>query len=464
MKRDRYRASRIILLWVIGLLPAVLCVPAVGADLPRPNIVLIVADDLGWTDLGDFGSTYYQTPHLDRLCRQGVKFTAAYTCGPNCAPTRACLMSGLYSPRHGIYTVSSGARGEAKFRKLIPPDNKVTLGPSFVTVAETLKQGGYATGHFGKWHLGTTPESSPSAQGFEAEVQRSQRGSEDKYTAELVDHAVEFIARQRDRPFFLYLPFYAVHTPINARPETIDKYRPRKPVGGHRNPAYAAMLDNLDEGIGRVLDRLDALTLADRTVVIFTSDNGGVGGYRDAGIEGGKEITKQTPLKGGKGMLYEGGVRVPTIVRWPGVVAPGRVCAEPIISVDFHPTLARIAGLRPPTRTDGVSFLPLLERADARLDRDAIYWHFPGYLQAGEDIGTWRTTPAGAIRTGRWKLIEFFEDNRLELYDLAGDIGEQRNLANANPSKRDELHGKLVAWRKTVKAPMPRRKTGELKE
>ncbi len=458
MIRVSSRAIRTIASFVAGLTMAAPAIHAAGAPASRPNIILIVADDLGWTDPGCFGSKYYQTPSLDRLCREGMKFTAAYTCGPNCAPTRACLMSGLYSPRHGVYTVASGARGEEKHRKLVPVENKTSLDPSFVTIAEVLRKAGYATGHFGKWHLGNVPPTCPFGQGFDVEVQRSQRGSKDKYTGELVEHVVRFIERRRDEPFFVYLPFYAVHTPIAAREDTIDKYRKRTPVGGHRNPAYAAMLDNLDEGIGRVLGRLDALDLADRTVVLFYSDNGGVGGYREAGVEGAKEITSQAPLRGGKGMLYEGGVRVPMIVRWPGVVQPGRTCGEPVITVDFYPTLAHIAGAETPKQLDGVSFLPLLRDSEARLKRQAIYWHFPGYLQADVKQGTWRTKPAGAIQSGSWKLIEFFEDNRLELYNLKDDIGERHNLADTNSSKREELHRAMLAWRRAVKAPMPRPK------
>jgi arylsulfatase A-like enzyme len=424
----------------------------------RPNIVFLLADDLGWTDVGCFGSSYYQTPNIDRLRGQGMKFTAAYTCGPNCAPTRACLMSGLYTPRHGIYTVDTGARGEEQFRKMIPVENKTALDPSFKTLAEALHDAGYATGHFGKWHLGDGPKTRPSARGFDVELQRSQAGSEDKYTGELVDNALQFIEQHRKGPFFVYLAFYAVHVPIMAPEQTIAKYRGRPPVGGHKNPAYAAMLENMDAGIGRVLERLDALKLSDHTLVIFVSDNGGVGGYRDAGVGGGSDTTSNAPLRGGKGMLYEGGVRVPMIVRWPGVVKPGSACETPVISVDFFPSIAGISGAKTPERHDGVSFAPLLRDPRAKLGRDTLYWHFPGYLEAGSASGKWRTTPAGAIRSGDWKLIEFFEDGRRELYNIKDDMSESRNLADANPAKRDELYGRLLAWRSAVNAPMPQRK------
>lgn len=334
----RYRL--VLLLMLMGL-----PLPSWAASArERPNIVFLLADDLGWTDVGAFGSKYYQTPNIDRLRGQGMKFTAAYTCGPNCAPTRASLMSGLYTPRHGIYTVGTGARGEEQFRKMIPVENKTQLDPAFPTLAEALHAAGYATGHFGKWHLGDNgARTRPSARGFDVELQRSQDGSEDKYTGELVDNAIEFIEKNRERPFFVYLGFYAVHVPIMASEATIVKYRDRPPVGGHKNPSYAAMLETMDAGIGRVLDRLDALKLAERTLVIFISDNGGVA-----------NITANAPLRGGKGMLYEGGVRVPLIARWPGVVKPGSTCETPVISVDFFPTLAGIAGAKTPERHDGV--------------------------------------------------------------------------------------------------------------
>ncbi|NQT13606.1 MAG: sulfatase-like hydrolase/transferase, partial [Planctomycetes bacterium] len=450
--------------------------PASHAAEPRaekPNIVLIVADDLGWTDLGCFGSKYYRTPNVDRLAATGMKFTAAYSCGPNCAPTRACLMSGLYTPRHGIYTVGSGARGKAEFRKLKPAENRTTLDPSFVTVAEALRASGYATAHFGKWHLGACGHAGPKEQGFDFNFGGNQSGSPRSYfspyrnpqlpdgpkgeslTDRLSEEVVAFVEQHRSQPFFVYLPYYAVHTPLQAKKELAAQYEERKPVGGHTNPVYAAMIETMDTGIGRILETLDRLGIAEETVVVFTSDNGGVGGYRDAGVEGGGEITSQAPLRGGKGMLYAGGVRVPMIVRWPGVTAPGSSSTTPVTSVDVFPTLAEIADAERPKRLDGVSIVPLLRSPQAVIDRDALYWHFPGYLQASSPKGTWRTTPAGAIRYGDWKLIEFLEDGRLELFHLADDIGETRDLAQSNRVKAEELHAKLATWRKEVEAPMP---------
>lgn len=419
----------------------------------RPNIVFILADDLGATDLGCYGSRFYETPHVDRLRREGMKFTAAYTCGPNCAPTRAALMTGKYGPRTGIYTVTTGARGKEEFRKLVPAQNRTDLDPSHVTIAEALKAAGYATAAFGKWHLGG-PES-PLKQGFDvyAGIQKANFPGTDFIT----ERAVEFLEKKKDAPFFLYLPYHAVHTPIRAESEDlVRKYEAKAKAGGHKNPVYAAMLEELDRGVGRVLEKLDELKLAERTIVLFSSDNGGVGGYASAGVKGGGEITHNAPFRGGKGMLYEGGIRVPLLVRWPGVVKPGSECGATVTSVDFLPTLLEAAKADPPARADGASFAGLL-RGESRPERDHI-WHFPGYLEADVQRGTWRTTPCGAIRSGEFKLLEFFEDGRRELYNLREDVGETRDLAASMPEKAQELHEKLVAWRKAVAAPMPQSK------
>jgi arylsulfatase A-like enzyme len=388
-------------------------------------------------------------------------------------------MSGLYTPRHGVYTVNTGARGKAKFRQLVPAPNKTTLDPKFVTMAEVLKQAGYATALFGKWHLGRLGQAGPGQQGFDYVVggtagmgqggyfspyqnpQLADGPPGENLTDRLSEEVVRYLtergeAEQQAKPFFVYLPYFAVHSPWQGKPELIKQTSQRKPVGGHDNPTYAAMIETLDTGIGRILKTLDDLELAKNTLVIFYSDNGGVGGYREAGVQGAKNVTSQAPLRGGKGMLYEGGIRVPMIVHWPGVTSPGSVCDTPITSVDFLPTLAEIAGANVSGPCDGVSFSTLLRGQP--LDRGAIYWHFPGYLQASEEKGTWRTTPCGALRSGRWKLIEFFEDGQLELYDLQDDIGETMNLAEKQPDKTGQFHQQLQAWREDVDAPMPKPK------
>lgn len=458
---------------LLPLLLATFAAPLTQAA-EKPNVILIIADDLGWTDLGCYGSKYYQTPNVDRLCREGMKFTSAYTCGPNCAPTRACLMSGLYSPRHGIYTVQTGARGKAEHRKMIPVENQETLDPSYVTLGEAIGAAGYVTAHAGKWHLGSPGEAGPSEQGFDFNFGGNATGhpkggyfspyknpelpdgpAGESLTDRLSAEIDGFIRRHKDKPFFVYLPYYAVHTPIQAKKDVAAKYEKRTPHGGHKNPKYAAMIETMDSGIGRILDTLDELELAKNTVVIFSSDNGGVGGYAAAGVKGAGEITSQAPLRGGKGMLYEGGVRVPLIVRWPEHIQPGSESGEPFISVDFYPTLTEIVGAETPDLLDGVSIAPVLTDPSATLNRDAIYWHFPGYLQASSKLGTWRTTPGGGILCGNWKLLEFFEDGRLELYNLIDDIAQKHDLAASNTAKRDELHKKLISWREAVDAPMP---------
>jgi arylsulfatase A-like enzyme len=432
----------------------------------RPNIVFILGDDLGWTDLGCYGSKYYETPNIDRLAEGGTRFTNGYTCGPNCQPTRAALMSGQYGPRTGVYTVGNINRFDWQTRPLRPVDNVTALPLEKITIADTLKSAGYATGMFGKWHLGNTPPYHPSRRGFDEAIESAGQHFNFKthpptdypkgqYLADfLTDHAVDFIERHKDGPFFLYLPHYCVHSPHDAKPELIAKFKDKPPVNGHNSPVYAAMIASLDESVGRITKKLDELGIADNTLVIFSGDNGGVGGYERAGLTKGG-ITDNAPLKGGKGMLYEGGVRNSYIFRWKNKIKPGATNDTPINSVDLYPTLVEVSGAKAPSdyTLDGVSYAGLLTGAKKSLDRDAIYWHFPGYLGAGP--GQWRTKPAGAVRSGDWKLIEYFEDGQQELYNLANDIGEEHNLAKDNSAKVNELHDKLVAWRDQVGAKMP---------
>jgi arylsulfatase A-like enzyme len=448
--------------WTAG--PAAAAEPAAR----RPNIVFILADDLGYTDVACYGSNYYETPNIDRLAATGIRFTGGYTCGPNCQPTRAALMSGQYGPRTGVYTVGSIDRFDWRNRPLRPVDNVQQLPLDKVTVAQTLQAAGYATGMFGKWHLGQQEKYHPGRRGFDEAIVSMGRHFDfatspkvdyppGSYLADfLTDKAVDFVRRHKDRPFFLYLPHFGVHAPHHAKRELIAKFQSKPAVGGHHDPTYAAMIASVDESVGRVLALLDELKLAENTLVIFSSDNGGVGGYAREGIKKANGITDNAPLRGGKGMLYEGGIRVPYVFRWPGKIPPGTVCDQPINSVDLYPTLLELAGAKPPEKypLDGVSYVRLLTSGGkAPLDREAIYWHFPGYLGAG--AGSWRTTPAGAIRAGDWKLLEFFEDGRLELYNLREDIGEKHNLAGQMPAKVKELHAKLLAWRKEIQAPMP---------
>jgi len=436
----------------------------------RPNVVFILADDLGWADLGCQGSQYYETPHLDRLAAQGMRFTHGYTCGPNCQPTRAALMTGQYGPRTGIYTVGSTNRFDWSMRPLVPVRNVTELAPEKTTIAEALKSAGYVTGLFGKWHLGSDPAHHPSAQGFDEALVSEGRHFDfatippsevppGAYLADfLTGKAVDFLRRHRDQPFFLYLPHFAVHSPHQAKPDQMARFQNKPPAGGQRSPVYAGMIASLDASVGRIVATLDELGLTDQTLVIFSSDNGGVGGYRRAGLPTNEGITDNAPLHGGKGMLYEGGVRVPFIFRWPGRIHRGRVCQEPIISVDLFPTLIALAGAPPPRDQplDGVDLLPLLREEVTKLPRAALFWHFPGYLGSGPHI--WRTTPAGAIRRGDYKLIEFFEDGRRELYDVRQDVGEQHDVARQRRELAQALHAQLEAWRVAVQAPMPARR------
>lgn len=432
----------------------------------RPNIVWILADDLGYTDLACYGSGYYETPHIDRLAAEGVRLTDGYTCGPNCQPTRAALHSGQYGPRTGVYTVGGIERFDWQSRPLRPVDNVTKLPLDKITIAQTLKNAGYATGMFGKWHLGNDGDYHPSKRGFDEAIVSEGKHFDFKtnpsvdvpegaYLADfLTDKAEDFIRRHREESFFLYLPHFGVHSPFQAKPEKIEQFKTKAAAGGHHDPTYAGMIASVDDSVGRIVALLEELSLSDNTVVIFTSDNGGVGGYEREGIQGGS-ITDNAPLKGGKGMLYEGGVRVPYIVKWPGKLAPGE-SAAPINSVDLYPSLLEIAGVAAPEGydLDGESWLSQVRHPETDQPRkEPLYWHFPGYLGAGKN--TWRTTPVGAIRDGDWKLIESFEVGRVELYDLKNDIGERNDLAAKEPAKAKELQEKLAAWRSEVGAKMP---------
>jgi arylsulfatase A-like enzyme len=453
-----------LLIWALALSAAM------AAD--KPNIVYVLADDLGWTDVACYGSKYYETPNIDRLASQGMKFTRYHNC-QNCQPTRAALMSGQYAPRTGIYTVGGIDRFEWQGRPLRPVDNVTELPLDKVTIAQRLKDAGYATGMFGKWHLGNAGGYHPGKRGFdEAIVSMGQHFDfatnppveypKGQYLADfLTDKAVDFIKRHKESPFFLYLPHFAVHSPHHAKENWIAHFKPKAGVGGHNNPTYAAMIASVDESVGRIMSLLDELKLADNTVLIFSSDNGGVGGYVREGVKQAGDITDNAPLRSGKGSLYEGGTRDPFIVRWPGKVKAGTTCDVPTIHVDVYPTLLELAGGKAPEGyvLDGESMVKLFRERDVNLKRDAIYQHFPGYLGAGP--GTWRTTPVSLIEMGDWKLMEFFEDGRLEVYNLADDIGEKNNLSQKMPEKTKELHNRLLAWRQEIKAPLPTANKGE---
>lgn len=436
----------------------------------KPNIIYINADDLGVMDVG-FNSSRYHTPNIDRLRAEGMLFTEAYAPAANCSPSRACCMSGQYGPRHGIYTVGSSERGRSKDRKLIPVQNTEYLALDNLTIAGALKAGGYKTIHLGKWHLGDDP----TKQGFDVNIGGDMSGSpkggyfspfkggpmvsfNDQYPPEthrvdiFADQAVRFMRENRDHPFFMYMAYYSVHSPLEEVPEFVEHYKNK-----NVRADYASMIEKMDQGIGKILDELEALGLKDNTIVLFTSDNGGV-----------REISHQDPFRAGKGSYFDGGIRVPLAVRWPGRVAAGSTCDTPVIGVDFYPTFLDVAGL-PVSQgkiLDGVSLMPLLTQNGPFPDR-ALFWHFPVYLQAyagavdDSHDPLFRTRPGSAMRYGKWKLHEYFEDGTIELYDLEKDVGERNNIADSYPEKAAELHEMLKQWRADAKAPAPTRQNPE---
>jgi uncharacterized sulfatase len=426
-----------------------------GAGGRPPNIVFILADDLGWADLGCYGNAYHETPRIDGLAAEGMRFTDAYAACPVCSPTRASFMAGQYPARIGMTDFIYGHwRPYEKLR--VPINDPQYLRTELTTVAEALGDAGYACGCFGKWHLDLGTHG-PGAHGFDDFVETTgwtHFGNtskpdigipEDTYLTEaLADLAGDFMASHRDEPFFLLLSHFAVHIPLEARAELIARYQDKAgPEGGVNHPVYAAMVEHLDRSVGTVLDRLDTLGLADDTLVVFYSDNGGLYQRYDGQ---GDIVTTNAPLRGEKGTLYEGGIREPLIVRWPGRVEAGAVCREPVTTPDFYPTFLEMAGAAPPDQPlDGASLLPLLNGAGG-LDREAIYWHYPHYHHS---------TPAGAVRAGDWKCIEFFEDGRLELYNLALDPAERHNRASEHPDRATALQARLAAWRAGVEAAMP---------
>jgi uncharacterized sulfatase len=414
-------------------------------------------DDLGYTDLGVYGNRFHETPNIDRLAQEGMRFTAAYSASPVCSPARASILTGQYPARWGLNDFIPGHW--RPFEKLVVPVNRRQYLPlEAVTFAEALEPAGYTSGAFGKWHLGAR-DFYPDQQGFDRMLihQGSHFGFKttpprkfpsDAYLTEvLTDEAVEFITVNKEQPFCLYLMHFAVHIPLLARTELIEKYRKKsKPTTGVNHPIYAAMVEHVDNSVGRILDTLENLDLDRRTVVIFFSDNGGL---RRHFKNVGPIVSSNAPLRAEKGTLYEGGIRVPLIVRWAGVVGAGSIEATPVSSIDLYPTILEIAGASQASRpaVDGESLLPLLKQ-EGSLQRDTLYWHYPAYHHS---------RPAGAIRRGRWKLMEFFDDGALELYDLEQDIGESTNLAQQKPELARSLQADLSRWRSLVNADMPDR-------
>jgi arylsulfatase A len=434
-----------------------------ASESPKPNVVLILVDDMGWADLGCYGSTFHETPNLDRLARRSMKFTNAYAACPVCSPSRAAIMTGKHPARLHLTDWLPG-RTDRVSQKLLRPLIRQELPLEEVTLAEALKPSDYATASIGKWHLGG-PAFWPEHQGFDLNVGGTGTGSPpggyfgfktptmasqtvgEYLTDRLTEEAVAFVERNRDRPFFLYLPHYAVHIPLQAKPAVLAKFR-AKPVGdsSQSNPIYAAMIENLDAGVGKIVATLDRLEIADRTVLIFTSDNGGLSVKEGPNTP----ATSNAPLRAGKGFLYEGGIRVPLIVSWPGVTRPGSVCDVPVSGQDLYPTVLGMAGIEPaPGQViDGESLVPLLN-GEARSRRDALFWHYPHYSNQGGK-------PGGAVRRGDLKVIKSYEDGQLEMYDLKRDVGEENNLAADRPEEAAELAKLLSDWLGSVGAQMPK--------
>jgi arylsulfatase A-like enzyme len=441
---------------------ALLAAPLSAQDSPsRWNVVLILADDLGWRDLGCTGSTFYETPAVDRLASQGMKFTQAYSACNVCSPTRASIMTGKYPARLHTTNFFGGDRRGA----LLPPKYRQSLPAEETTLAEAFKAAGYRTAIAGKWHLGGKG-SMPGDHGFDVVIGAGTGpgkgpGDDPHFSTMCSTKAVEFLDEAKGGPFFLYLPLHSPHVPLKTRPELLEKYKakaaalppstePREVVAGagfkaravQDHAVYAGMIQEMDEAVDRVLKKLDELKLADRTVVVFTADNGGL-----STAEG--SPTSNLPLRAGKGWNYEGGHRIAWIVRAPGRIAAASACDTPVISPDLYPTLLEMAGVPAPAgqAVDAVSIVPLLTKKGGLAERP-LFWHYPHYSNQGG-------RPGGAMRSGNYKLVEFFEDSRVELYDLAADPGEQRDLAAAQPERAEKMRKELAEWRTSVGAQMP---------
>jgi len=443
---------------------------AVSAQAAQPNIVFIMADDLGWADVGYNGAEFYETPNIDALCTSGMRFDDAYPGAANCMPSRSCIVTGMYTPRTHMWTPGGKAKGNVDYMKFLVPNKSnnegngvfpslLQLEPSVVSVAETLKQAGYKTAHFGKWHLGS------DGQGFDvndtngkgAGLDKKFYGNED--VAEwLTDAAVNYISDNKDNPFFIYLCHWDVHTPLRARKEVVDKYEAKlasKEWSKNWNPTFAAMIEAVDISVGRIRQALIDNGVADNTLLIFTSDNGGFSGS-----------TWCEPLKGAKGAFYEGGIRVPLCISWPAAIPPDSVCKIPVTGVDYLPTFADLAGATLPASqpVDGASFVPLLNGETALTDR-AIYWHYPLYVQGlsyakvlpvhSTSFMYWRATPCSVIRKGDWKLMQFFESGKTELYNIKQDLSEQTDVSASYPEKLAELLAELEDWQATTNAVIP---------
>lgn len=426
-----------------------------------PNIVLINIDDLGWTDLSSNGSKYYETPHIDQLKKQGIWFQKAYAGASNSAPSRACMLTGMNTPRHGIYTVGNPDRGKKELRKLISYPNREELPEGIQILPQVLKRAGYQTFHVGKWHV----TQDPCDCGIDVNIAGNHAGNPSTYfapyqnknlsdgpqgeflTDRLGNEAARLIQKvNKSQPFFLYYATYAVHTPLQAPEELIEKYRRKQPTTAHSNPVYAALVEVMDRNVGKVLRAISESGQADNTIIIFTTDNGGV-----------YDISKQWPLRAGKGSFYEGGIRVPLIIYQPHRFEHKKITETAVSQMDLFPTIMEWTGISDSLQFDGKSLMPLLESEnDSAFKKRPLYWHFPAYLEGGnvETVDMdFRTRPVSVILKDDWKLIENYEDGRIELYHLKTDLGEKQDVSQNCPQKVKELKTLLDNWKKRTNAP-----------
>ncbi len=438
---------------------------SVRAAQEKPNIILIFIDDLGWSDVGCYGSDFVETPRIDQLAAEGLRFTDFYAAGAVCSPTRCAVQSGQNQARIGITAHIPGHW--RPFERVITPQTTMALPLDTVTIAESLQSAGYRTGYIGKWHLGNGPKFQPDRQGydfsaviggphlpgkFRVQARKDLKPQPGQYRTEFeADLSVTFIEENKDKPFFLMLSPFAVHIPLGAMSEKVEKYKAKAAKTGRKmpNPIYAAMIEHCDDMVGRVIDAVENQGLTQKTMIVFTSDNGGLYRRYDYMPDADDNVTDNSPLKGEKGSLHEGGVRVPLIVKYPPMTKPGTTTAEPAISYDFYPTFVELAGGNLPENQtiDGISFLSLLSQPETKLERSAIHFHYPHYHH---------DRPASAIRERDWKLIEYLDGTGdIELFNLANDMGETNNLAKKKAGRVADLKKKLKTWRQDVSARMP---------
>jgi arylsulfatase A-like enzyme len=451
-------------------LSAIFVSTIVAQNLPKkPNIIYIMADDLGWSDVGYNGAKFYETPNIDALRASGMEFTSAYPGAANCMPSRSCIISGMYVTRTQMWTPGTKSKGKKEYMKFLVPriaddkgdgvfPSKINLDPSVTSIAEVMNTAGYRTAHFGKWHMG------PDTQGFDVSDPNGVGGPVKNYygqvgvTETLSEGTVKFIEESKDAPFFVYLCYWDVHSPIRGHDHVKEKYDKKLANGNwdrEWNTTYAAMIEAVDNGVGQIRQAVKDAGIVEDTLIVFTSDNGGA-----------SFATWCDPLKGAKGAFYEGGIRVANCMSWPGVIEAGSVCDTPITGVDYMPSFAELGGARLPKNqpVDGGSFVPLLT-GDKALTNRSIFWHYPLYLQGsdynqvvnvyGTEKPYWRATPCSVIRKGDWKLIQFFEDDSIQLFNLKDDLGEQTDLAKSNPKKAQALLKELKAWQQETKAVIP---------